>query len=195
MSDDLEQAQQGLEHAHEANAAHPAHNDRGARRVAVLISALAAALAIAEMGEKGAQNEFLAHHISTSDTWAFYQAKTLRSAMVGQQIDVLASLPNAADPEVGKRIAAARAEQARLNDDEKTQGRKQLRAQAEAEAKTRDAVGEHYHLYEDRVGAVQLAIVLAAGSGVTRMWRLAAAPGVIGGAATLFGLAVAAGVG
>ena len=55
MSDDIEQAQQGLEHAHEANAAHPTHNDRGARRVAVLISALAAALAIAEMQEKGAQ--------------------------------------------------------------------------------------------------------------------------------------------
>ena len=195
MSDDLEQARQGMEHAHEARAAHPAHDDRGARRVAVLISALAAGLAIAEMAEKGAQNEFLAHHISTSDSWAFYQAKTLRSAMVGQQIEVLASLPNAADPEVATRIAAARAEQARLNDDEKSQGRKQLRAQAEAEAKTRDAVGEHYHLYEYVVGALQIAIVLASVSVVTRMWLLAAAAGVIGGAAAVFGLVVGAGVG
>ena len=193
MSDDLEQAQQGMEHAHEANAAHPAHDDRGARRVAVLISALAAGLAIAEMAEKGAQNEFLAHHISTSDSWAFYQAKTLRSAMVGQQIEVLASLPNAADPEVATRIAAARAEQARLNDDEKSQGRKQLRAQAEAEAKTRDAVGEHYHLYEYVVGALQIAIVLASVSVVTRMWLLAAAAGVIVGAAAVFGLVVGEG--
>ena len=129
MSDDIEQAQQGLEHAHEANAAHPTHNDRGARRVAVLISALAAALAIAEMQEKGAQNDYLAHHISTSDAWAFYQAKTLRSAMEELQAELLASLPNATEPDVLKRTEAAKAEKARLDDDEKTQGRKQLRAQ------------------------------------------------------------------
>jgi Domain of unknown function (DUF4337) len=195
MSEDIEQAQQALEHAHEADAAHPAHNDRGARRVAVLISALAAALAIAEMGEKGAQNDFLAHHISTSDAWAFYQAKTLRAAMAGQQIELLESLPNAADPDLRKRIEAAQAERARLDDDEATQGRKQLRAEAEADARERDAIGHHYHLYEIVVGALQIAIVLASVSVVTRMWLLAAAAGALGGVAVLFGLGVAWGVG
>jgi len=194
MSDDIEQAQQGLEHAQEAVEHHRQHNDRGARRVAVLISALAAALAIAEMGEKSAQNDYLARHISTSDAWAFYQAKTLRSVMVGQQADLLASLPTAADPDVVRRIQAARAEQARLDDDEKTQGRKQLRAQAEADSRDRDSVGEHYHLYEVVVGALQIAIVLASVSVVTRMWPLAAAAGAIGGLAALFGIAVRGGV-
>ena len=192
MSDDLEQAQKGLEHAHDA-AHHPTHSDRSARRVAVLISALAAGLAIAEMGEKSAQNAYLAHHISTSDDWAFYQAKTLRAELAGQQAALLASLPNAADPAVVQRIAAARALQARLNDDEKTQGRKQLRAQAEAEARVRDAAGEHYHLYEIVVGALQIAIVLASVSVVTRMWLLAGVAGALGGAAAVFGLVVAAG--
>jgi hypothetical protein len=195
MSDDIEQAQQGLEHAQEAVERHRSHNDRGARRVAVLISALAAALAIAEMGEKSAQNDYLAHHISTSDAWAFYQAKTLRSTMVGQQIELLSSLPTASEPEVAKRIAAARAEQARLDDDEKTQGRKQLRAAAEANERRRDSIGEHYHLYEIVVGALQISIVLASVSVVTRMWPLAAAAGAIGGLASLFGLAVSAGLG
>jgi hypothetical protein len=195
MSDDIEQAQQGLEHAHEADEAHPAHRDTGARRAAVLISALAAALAIAEMGEKGAQNDFLAHHISTSDAWAFYQAKTLRSAMAGDQAELLASLPNASDPQVRARIEAARAERARLDDDEATQGRKQLRAEAEADARERDVVGHHYHLYEIVVGALQISIVLASVSVVTRMWPLAAAAGAIGGVAALFGLAVAWGAG
>ena len=195
MSDDIEQAQQGLEHAHEAVERHPSHSDRGARRVAVLISALAAGLAIAEMGEKSAQNDYLAKHISTSDAWAFYQAKTLRSALFGQQAELLASLPTAAEPEVAKRIAAARAEQARLDDDEKSQGRKQLRAAAEADERARDAVGGHYHLYEIVVGALQIAIVLASVSVVTRMWLLAAAAGAIGGLAALFGIAVAAGLG
>jgi len=195
MSEDLEQAQQGLEHAHEANAAHTAHNDSGARRVAVLISALAAGLAIAEMAEKGAQNDYLSHHISTSDAWAFYQAKTLRWAMAGQQAELLASLPNASDSAVQKRIEATQAERARLDDDEATQGRKQLRAEAEANARDRDAVGQHYHLYEYVVGALQIAIVLASVSVVTRMWLLAGAAGAIGLAAGLFGIAVAAGIG
>jgi hypothetical protein len=195
MSDDIEQAQTALEHAKHAVEHHPEHNDSGARRVAVLVSALAAALAIAETGEKSAQNDYLAHYISTSDAWAFYQAKTLRSALFGQQAELLASLPTAAAPDVAKRIAAAQAEKARLDDDEKTQGRKQLRAAAEADEHARDAIGAHYHLYEIVVGALQIAIVLASVSVVTRMWLLAIASATIGGLAALFGLAVAAGLG
>ena len=49
--------------------------DTSARRVAVLIAVLAAALALADMAEKGAQNEYLTHHVAVADDWAFYQAK------------------------------------------------------------------------------------------------------------------------
>jgi len=49
MSDGLEQAQQGVEHAHAAAEGHAEHSDAGARRIAVLISVLAAALALGEM--------------------------------------------------------------------------------------------------------------------------------------------------
>jgi len=195
MSDDIEQAQQGLDHAQEANEKHPEHNDRAARRIAVLISILAAALAIADMKEKGAQNDFLGQHISTSDAWAFYQAKTQRWSAVGQQIELLSSLPNAADPEVAKRIAAARTEMARLDDDEKTQGRKQLREQAQSLERERDEIGHRYHLFEYVVGALQIAIVLGSVSVVTRIWLLAAAAAVLGGVAAVFGVAVAMGVG
>ena len=52
MSDDIEQAQQGIEHAHHAAEGHAEHTDQSARRIAILISALAAALALAEMQEK-----------------------------------------------------------------------------------------------------------------------------------------------
>src|SRR5450759_1498077 len=102
MSDDIEQAQQGMEHAHEADKAHPAHNDRGARRVALLLSVLAEALALAEMSETGAQTEYLTHHLAASDAWAFYQAKVIRADLHRDQADRLDSLPNAADPEVRK---------------------------------------------------------------------------------------------
>lgn len=195
MSGDIEQAQQGLEHAHEAEAMHPTHNDHGARRVAVLISALAAGLALAEMGEKSAQNDYLANHITTSDTWAFYQAKTLRSALAAQQADVLQSLPNASDPDVHKRLEATLAERARLDDDEATQGRKQLRAQAEAEGRLRDEAKHVYHRFETVVSALQISIVLASVSVVTRMWLLAGIAGVLGLVAGAFGIAVVTGVG
>ena len=190
MSDNIERAQQGLEHAEHANEAHPQHNDVGARRIAILISALAAALALAEMSEKGAQNEYLTHHIAASDGWAFYQAKTIRADIHRDQADLLDSLPNAADPEVRKRAEAARATAARLDDDEKTLGRKQLRAQAEEKERQRAEAFEAYHKFERVVGALQISIVLASVSVVTRMRALAIAAGVIGGGAALYGLAV-----
>jgi len=193
MSDDIEQAQQGLEHAHAAIEGHAEHSDRGARRVAILISVLAAALALAEMGEKGAQNEYLTHHVALSDDWAFYQAKTLRAGMETLHIETLDSLPNAADPDIRKRVEAAKAEQARLEDDEKTLGRKQLRERAEDQTRQRDEAFAHYHHFELVVGALQIAIVLASVSVVTRMRALALAAGALGGGGALYGLAVAVG--
>lgn len=191
MSDDIEQAQQGLEHAHHEAEGHGAHNDTGARRVAILISVLAAALALAEMNEKGSQNEYLTHHIAASDAWAFYQAKNIRSDQQRNLAALLDSLPNAADAEVHKRAEAARAEAARLDDDEKTSGRKQLREQAKEKERLRDEAFEHYHKYERVVGALQISIVLASVSVVTRMRWLAVAAGVIGGIAAGYGLGVA----
>jgi hypothetical protein len=194
MSDGIEQAQQGLEHAHEANEKHPQHNDRGARRVAVLISVLAAVLALAEMQEKASQNEYLTHHIAASDAWAFYQAKTIRADLHRDQVDLLDSLPNAADPEVRKRADATRATVARLDDDEKTMGRKQLSAQAREKERLRDDAFERYHKFELVVGCLQIAIVLGSVSIVTRMPLLAVGAGALGGLAALCGIAVYAGV-
>lgn len=190
MSDTIEQAQQGLEHAQHANEVHPEHNDTGARRVAILISVLAAALALAEMGEKAAQNDYLTLHIAASDGWAFYQAKTIRADVQRGTADTLDSLPNAAEPQVRQRAAAARAEAARLDDDEKSGGRKQLREQAQTKEHLRDEAFEFYHKYERVVGALQICIVLASVSVVTRMRLLALVAGAFGGLAALYGLGV-----
>jgi hypothetical protein len=190
MSDTIEQAQQGLEHAHEANEAHPQHNDHVARRVAILISVLAAALALADMSEKSAQNDYLTQHIAASDAWAFYQAKTIRADLHREAAAVLDSLPTAADPDVRKRAEAALATAARLDDDDKTLGRKQLSEQARQKERVRDDAFEHYHKYERVVGALQISIVLASVSVVTRMKLLALAAGAIGGLAALYGVAV-----
>ena len=192
MAEALEMAQESMEHAH-----HKAEHEGnlGARKIALLIAALAAALALAEMGEKSAQNAYLTHHISASDGWAFYQAKNIMSAMYGTHADTLASLPNAAaDPAIGKLVEASRAEAKRLDDDEKTSGHKQLREKAQEQERERDHMFHRYHLFEIVVGALQIAIVLASVSVVTGVVAMAGAAGILGGGAALFGLLVALGV-
>src|SRR4051812_39303523 len=95
MSETIEHAREGIHHAQ-----HPSgeHSDATPRRIAVLIAVLAAALALAEMGEKAAQNAYLTHHIALSDDWAFYQAKNARATMWVMEAGILANLPNAAEP-------------------------------------------------------------------------------------------------
>jgi hypothetical protein len=146
------------------------------------------------MAEKSAQNDYLTHHVALSDDWAFYQAKTLRANLYALHAETLASLPAATDPDLQKRIAAARAEAARLEDDEKTQGRKQLAEKARQQTAARDAAFARYHHFETVVGGLQIAIVLASVSVIVRQRGLAFAAGTLGGLAAVYGLAVAAGL-
>jgi hypothetical protein len=187
MNESLEQARETIEHsAHAAS-----HASGNARNVAVLVAVLAAALALAEMGEKGAQNQYLTDHITASDDWAFYQAKTLRSALYTEQAEVMASLPNAADPANVTRVATARAEAKRMDDDEKSFGRKQLMAKAQHSEHQRDHEFHRYHLFELAVSGLQIAIVLASVSVVTRVSALAMGSGLLGVAASVLAIMVA----
>ncbi len=93
-----------------------------------------------------------------------------------------------------KRIDDARAaRRSGLDDDEKTLGRKQLMAKAKASEEDRDhrRVAPLRHLFEAVVSALQLSIVLASVSVVTRVRQLAIAAAVLGGGASLFALAEA----
>jgi hypothetical protein len=189
MGETIEPAQGGMESAHHA-ATHG--GDQSARWIAVLIAVLAAALAMAEVAEKAAQNLYLTHHVSLSDGWAFYQAKNVRAAVQAGQANILESLPNAADPAVQARIKRAHDEEARLRDDPKGgDGMKQLAERAKQIQAERDAAFHQYHHYELVVGALQIAIVLASVSVITRARALTLAAGLIGGGAALAGLAVA----
>ena len=55
----------------------------------MLVSVLAAILALAGVGEKSAQNSYLTYHIAASDDWAFYQAKNVRALMRGTEAAIL----------------------------------------------------------------------------------------------------------
>ena len=70
-------------------------------------------------------------------------------------------------------------------------GMKQLAEQAKEEATSRDEAFHRYHLYEYAGGALEIAIVLASVSIVTKIRPLTLAAGVIGAVAALGSLGVA----
>ena len=212
MSVGMEHAQEGLEHAHHEvlhgtvpeGHGHDAHHDphHGAmhnleshpRQMAVVIAALAACLAIAEIGEKSASSDYITRHINVSDTYAFLQAKNIRAGVMLTAADTIESLH--ADDEATKgRVAKLRAEADRLLDDPKGgEGRKQLLERAHHETELRDHANHKDHLYEFASGALQIAIVLCSVSIVTRSHLLSFIGGGLGALASVFALAVAAGI-
>jgi hypothetical protein len=182
---------ESMERAHEIEE-HAGHSDPWARGVAVLISILAAALALTDIGGKAAQNEYLTHHVALSNDWAFYQARNLRSVVRTSEADLLASLPNAADPAIQARIKEAKDYAARMRDDPAGgEGMKQLAIAAKEKETVRDEAFHRYHSYEYAVGGLEIAIVLASVSVVTRMRPLTIGAAAIGAAAAAASLGVA----
>lgn len=177
------------EKAHETIHEHGGHSDPWARRVAVLVSALAAMLALTEIGAKSTQNEYLTHHIAVSDDWAFYQARNSRAVVREAEAAVLAALPSAADPKVQEEIKAATDYAKRMRDDPQGGGMKQLQEQAHSREELRDEAFHHYHMYEYAAGALEIAIVLASVSVVTRIRTLAYGSAGIGVLAAMVALA------
>ena len=185
MSGTIEHAREGLHHAD-----HRAHSDVSARWIAVLIAVLAAALALAELGEKSSQNAYLTHHIALSDTWSFYQAKNARATMWAAEAGILANRPNAAESGPQAEIRRAKETEARLRDEPDGDGMKQLLTKARSEEAARDHAFHRYHQYELVVGALQIAIVLASVAVVTRILALALGAGAVGAVAAGFGILV-----
>ena len=182
---------ESLERAHETMEEH-GHGDPWARNVAILVSFLAAALALTEIGGKAAQNAYLTHHVSLSNDWAFYQARNLRAVVRTSEADLLGSLPNAQDPAIQARIKDANAYVARMRDDpEGGEGMKQLAVTAQRQEVERDEAAHRYHNYEYAVGALEIAIVLASVSVVTRMRALTYGAAAIGGIAAIGAIGVA----
>lgn len=189
MSETIEQAREGFEHAHEASE----HGGNSARNVAILIAILAACLALTEMGEKAAQSNYLTHHIAVSDTYAFAQAKNIRRTGYLNSADVIESIPNL-DDAARKRVERLRGEATRMADDPTTgEGAKQLTARAKEQEHERDHEFHVYHQFERATGALQIAIVLASVSIVTRIKTLTYAAAAIGGIAAIYGALVATG--
>ena len=155
MSDEFEHAQEHLEHA-----AHE-HGSNAHTRAAIIIGIMAAVLALAEFAAKDAQTEYLTNHIAASDTWAQYQAKSVRRAIFTSEAEVLSGLPNNADPTIKKHIADALANADRMHSEPGADGMEQLTEKAHEQEHMRDHAMHRNHTLEIASGGLQIAIVLA----------------------------------
>jgi len=188
MSDAHEQ----IEHAE-----HVQHAAESNRKIALMIAIMALFLAISEMLGKSAQTEALGLNIQASDTWNFFQAKTIRQTAVRTAAEgATVQLPLAADAAVktsmSNQIKAWMDTVARYESDPKEMdGRKELRAHAEALEHERETQLARYHNYELSSAAFQIGIVLCSAAVITGMALLAWLAGgiaVLGAAFMAIGL-------
>lgn len=160
---------ENLEHAEHAE--HASHG--GSKKIALLISIIALFLAFSETLGKSAQTAAIADNIKASDTWNFFQAKTIRQTALRTSAESLTTqLPTVSSEEakaaMTKQIEAWRATVARYDSDpNEKDGRKELRALAEKYEHERDTHLARYHHYEFASAAFQIGIVLASAEVIT----------------------------
>ena len=170
-----------MEHAEHAE--HAGHSNK---RIALLISVIALFLAFAETMGKGAQTEGISLNIKASDTWNFFQAKTirqttLRTAAEAMTTDLGVAPTEQARAAMTKQIEAWKRTIARYDSDpQEKDGRKELRAQAEKYEHDRDTALARYHHYEVASAALQIGIVMASAAVITGMMVLAFVAGGLG---------------
>ena len=175
------------EHGHGGGRGKPV-GERGNKKIALLISVMALLLALAEMFGKSAQTEGISFNIKASDAWNFFQAKTIRQTTLRTAAQALA-LEAATAPDQARAALLKQADDwmntvARYESDPvEKDGRKELRAQAEAYEHQRDTQLARYHHYEFASAAYQISIVVASAAVITAIMALVYAAiglGVIG---------------
>jgi hypothetical protein len=183
MSEQFEQAQEHLEHAAHEHGGSTSHT-----RAAIIIGIMAAVLAITEFVAKDAQTDYLTNHIAASDTWAQYQAKSVRRTILTAQADLLESMPTTSDPLVKKRIADARGNAERMRSEPGADGMEQLAEKAHEQEHERDHAMHRNHMLEIASGGLQIAIVLASISVVINLPAFMLVSVLIGGASAIYAL-------
>ena len=96
---------ENLEHAEHAE--HAAHSNKG---IALLISVLALFLAFSETLGKSAQTEGIGFNIKASDTWNFFQAKTIRQTALRTAAEGLQAQATGVTDEAVKAVMAKQIE-------------------------------------------------------------------------------------
>src|SRR5438552_18971558 len=112
-----------LEHAEHAE--HAAHSNK---KIALLIAFLALGLAFSETLGKSAQTTALTDNIRASDTWAFFQAKTIRQTTLRTAAEAMpVGAPATSSEDLAKQIDAWTRTVARCaSEPEPNEGRNEL---------------------------------------------------------------------
>jgi Domain of unknown function (DUF4337) len=161
-----------LEHAE-----HVEHAGHANKKIALLIAILALGLAFSETLGKASQTEGISLNIKASDTWNFFQAKTIRQTTLRTAAQALTTEAAVTD-EPRKAVLLKQADDwmktvARYDSDPKEKdGRKELRELAEKYEHERDTHLARYHSYEYSSAACQIGIVLASAAVITGMVAL-----------------------
>lgn len=181
-----EKIHEAAHHGHHDDHPHGEGKASRNKKIAVLISVLAALLAIVEAGGKSAQNTSLSANIEASNLWAFFQAKTIRmttmrTAADALEVAVAGMVPEDKAPAVAKRVGDWRAAASRYDSEPETgEGRKELAARAKTAEAIRDKALAAYHMFEYGAAALQISIVLASAAVVTGAVLLAYFAGGLG---------------
>ncbi len=146
-------------------------------RAALIIAFMATLLAITSLGGGNAAEDVANNNIHASDTWAFYQAKsirqtTMRVAADGLEADLRANpnMPPDGREFIQKKIDEYRATAARYEDEPdkddpgnilKGEGRKQLTARAKDYEAQREEAAKKDPNFDFSEALFQIAIVLA----------------------------------
>jgi hypothetical protein len=163
--------------------------DERNKRIGILIAILAAVLAFTEAAGSNAASDALRGTVEASNTWAFFQAKTIRMTTLRAQardleISAIGMPKGAKLDEINKQIAEWRATADRYDSEPETgEGRKELTARAKQIEADRDDAAAANATYDLASGALQLGILLASAAVVTSLLWLAYAGlglGIIG---------------
>jgi hypothetical protein len=150
-------------------------NTRFRNRAALMIALLAAVLAVAGLGGGNATDDMIFNNIRASDTWAFFQAKNMRQT--AYEIAIVEIEGDLAEPgltperriRMEHQLAEHRATIARYesepdpaapNDPLRGEGKRQLRAQAEAFEAAREIASARDDSFDLAEVLLQVALVL-----------------------------------
>lgn len=164
------------------------------KRIGILIAILAGLLAFTEAAGSNAASDTLRGTVELSNTWAFFQAKTIRMTTLRAQAQALevqsVGLEAGAKLEaIKKTIAEWRATADRYDSEPETgEGRKELSAKAKEIEVARDHAAAANSTFDLASAALQLGILLASAAVVTSLLWLA----YLGGGLGVIGLTLGA---
>ena len=170
----MPEAHEQLEHAE-----HAEHAAGANRKIALLIAIMALFLAFSETLGKSANTEAITLNIKASDTWSFFQAKTIRRTVVQaaaeeMKVDVARVSDAAAKTAMTKQIDEWEKTAARYRSEPETrEGTTELMERAKEAEHERDTALARYHNYEIASAAFQIGIVLCSAAVITSMVILA----------------------